>query len=1324
MKRYFLTLLILLSACLQAWSDGMFRVINAKNGLCDNSVNAVRQDPFGMIWMATSNGLCRYDGLLFYTFHHVHNDETSIINSNVNALEISNDGLWASTGDGLDYHSFFSERFQRCTVSTSNEQEKPINWRMTSIVQNAERLFASDEEGHFLVNEGRSNPTKFKYLKHKIKIVAVCRYKNGLLVGAGPEGVYLISADGKSVIGSLKRKIPTNFKTNIYYSRNANTVFVGNGIGYESAAFVIQDRTIRELNTPVPANIMSTIDYRKAVVFASDGSGMLVKEGTQQHVYTPANSNISGDAIYTLFVDKDENLWAGMYRMGVNLLPSREPWWKTYSLTNGCLTYNIATAVLPEGDRLYVGLDGGGLNILDRHTGRLIKTVSAANSGLPSNNIVSLVKDERCLYMAIYAKGMAVMPLNGGDIRTFHMPPTSDANADNTWALHDDGLGNIWIGGPDVCVFNKNNQQVSVVKGLQGISCSAISAYNGHLWIASNNKGLYVVNPRTRRIVAHYSTAENSPMRIPTNDIKYLYVGSDGIVWITSLTSGFYSLDLNKHKIVSYGTTNGLTSPVVSSMTADGDGNLWLGTFNGLFRFSPKTGLFVRFDNGTMLPSNYTFNAACFYDGMVYAGSTGGLVSFNPHETSSGVDYSRVSFVSLSLIKEGNREFPLFGSTPKSIELTHSQNFFTLKYTVPDVYSPGRVQFSCRLDGLEKGWRELADRREVAYTNVPPGHYKFLIRCTDSNGQWSKPSVLDITITPPWYSTLWARLLWAMLIIAAIGACVWFYQHEMNIKQEMRISQIEKDTQRKLNEAKMNFYTNITHELRTPVFLIAAQLEELLDSHKSVLQVPASNLQAMSRSARKLNRLVSRVIDFRKLDSGVLRLNSSNCDVAAFCRNLVDDYEELCAQKHISFSFVCPDREIPLYCDAEKLEIILSNLVSNAFKYTNEGGHVELIVADEPGRVVFSVKDNGIGIVEKMRTTIFESFFRTERAEKQSGGDGLGLSFVKSLVELHKGHINVESEVNVGSTFTFFIPKTNNMNKENAEDDSSEQAFQPVATINADDQPAEFAALKAQDSIPSEEKTLPHNPTATHSVLIIDDERDTVNLIERALYADYKVLKAYNGEEGLAVARAELPDIVICDIMMPQMDGLAFLSTMKNDRTLQHIKVIIFTAKTAEEDMLQAYDNGADAYLTKPVSLKVLRKRIDRLVAQTDNATLANSIIDTKKTYSKEEQIFLLRCREIIDDNLANLDFNVDFMADKLAMSHSSLYKKVKSITGMSLINFINDYKVYKAVQFFRQGMTNVDSVSEKCGFKDAKNFREMFRRRMQMTPKQFVQSL
>ena len=383
--------------------------------------------------------------------------------------------------------------------------------------------------------------------------------------------------------------------------------------------------------------------------------------------------------------------------------------------------------------------------------------------------------------------------------------------------------------------------------------------------------------------------------------------------------------------------------------------------------------------------------------------------------------------------------------------------------------------------------------------------------------------------------------------------------------------------------------------------------------------------------------------------------------------------------------------------DREKLESILSNLISNAFKYTHEGGNVSLVIKESDNGVKFIVQDNGIGILPENHESIFENFARTERGMKQGSGDGIGLAVVKSFVELHGGQIIVESTPGKGSKFSFTIPF-------GLTSDNSSSA------IIADDDIVETD--QSQISI--------SNPAATHSILIIDDDHETADMIERCLESSYRILKADNGEDGYKIAVNMLPDIVICDLDMPGTNGHEFLQKLRGDKKFDVIKVIILTGSDSEEEMVKTLNEGADAHLMKPVSLKVLRIRISRLIALKENSEHKVDNAETKNL-TKEEQLLLLKCREIIDEHITDENFSMEFMAEKLAMSHSLLYKRIKAITGLSLIGFVNDYKIHKAVVLFRQGEFNVSSVCERCGFKDEKNFRDIFKRKTGLTPKQFV---
>lgn len=1292
-----LIVLILLSDSL--YSKEYFKVIDNTAGLPDNSVNCISQDAQGYIWMGTANGLCRYDGMLFDTFRHDAENPFSLSNNNVHKIVQTNNGFFVASDKGVDYYSFSDGLFHHCSwveKGKNNLMQMGIN----SMVLSNGRLFVADESGNTFASNGELSKCSFLRIKNGVNINAINKYKNGLLVGVGPNGVYLLSSDVQHVLGYYAVKIHVNHNLNIYYSKNADIVYVGNGIGYSSQAIKINGRHLSISGDLSPANLMSVVDYRDKTVFGVDGGGVIFKDKKTMNRFTPLNSNLSGDAVYSLFADRNGTLWAGTYRSGVNCYSNSSSSFYMLDRTNKALTYSIVTAVCPDGDNIYVGLDGGGLNIYNIKT-KSTRCLKTADSNIAGDNILSVIKDADNIWMDVYTKGLVQYSVHNASFSLYPMPKTKKGDENDVWTMCDDGMGNIWMGGPNIAVFNKASHKIYYIKELIGSDCSSIQCKGRYIWIGSNHNGIYKVDKYSKKVVRHYT--DKSDIKLPSNEVKYIFMDSRGILWFSLSYMGFCSLDEKTGRVESYGLDEGLTNTSVASISEDNSGKLWLGTFNGLFRFDSKTKTFVRFDTDEHISSTFTYNSS-FYDGKtMYFGSTKGLVYFKPSEIHCSQTYNGVGISSIELINNDNKVFNLYGGQIDKIKLDYDQNFFTIHFSVPEIETPNRVHFSCYLKGLEDGWRELAGAREVSYTNVPPGKYDFLVRCTDSNGHWTKPTIFHITVTPPWWKTPIAVALWTILILVGIAASLWFYLHELDIKHRIHISEIEKSTMKKLNDAKMNFYTNIIHELRTPVFLIAAQIEELMDVRKSVVQVPSSYLYAMYRSSTKLNNLISRIIDFRKMDSDKQKLALQTLNVVDFCQNLNEDYVNLFDQKNISYSFNCKQENIQLTFDAEKLEMIISNLISNAFKYTKDSGSVSLTIEDTADDVVFSVKDNGIGIMEKMRDTIFESFFRTERGEKQSSGDGIGLSVVKSLVELHGGTIRVESEVNKGSEFIFNIPKG-------------------ISNV----MPHKHIAME-KDDLPVAQKqniqTL-DNPLAIHSILLIDDEHETVDILERYFTSDFKIYKAYDGVQGFKIAEENLPDIIICDIMMPNMDGIQFLSKIKADKKLAHIKIVIFTAKTSEEDMLEALDKGADAYITKPVSLKVLRKRIDKLINQRETGELADSIAEQKKGYTKEEQIFLLKCREVIDDNINNDNFSIEFLAEKLAMSHSSLYKKIKVMTGMSLIEFINDYKIYKAVQIFKTGVSNIESVSLQCGFKDVKNFREMFKRKMKVTPKQFVQSL
>lgn len=1289
-----------------------------KQGLPDNTVNCIAQDNRGFIWAGTSNGLAQFDGMFFTLFRYSINDTTSIANNNVHSLLSTDHGLYIATDYCIDYYNYEDCKFRRCQIKSKHR----VGNSFISLVSTSKGVFVFDDAGR-LYRSSNDN-TLFKGIATSAPVLAIASSGDRLFVVMS-RSVAMYTADGSKVLSSVAIHTNTSTSYNASYSHNMRRLYVGRGVGGAAQAFAVTHNHLQAVDESVPIALKAACDYNGGVAFATDGYGVVLRRsGAADQRLTESKNRICGDAVYSLLADRGGNLWIGTYRKGLTLYGARRALFATLSEKAGTLPYDLVTAVASQGDNTYIGMDGGGMGIYT-HSLNTMTTYTSANSSMWGDNIVSMTADQHTVWMAVYNRGLTAYDIATHKFTNYTLPLASK-RGDVIWTIVDDGNGNLWIGGRDLFVFNKQERRFSIVPQFTGAMCQMLSCRGKYIWFGNDN-GLYKIDSRTRRTIKHYSTS-TPDMPLPSNKVRYVYADSKGRVWVSFRYEAPCCIDEKEGKVHTNLTEHGLGSIIVTGIIESRHGYMVFSTNNGLYFYFPENHAFMRCDLDNSVPMAYNYGA-CYADGRrYYFGSVEGLVMADDMPLYEKSLYKDVSLGRLN-VTDG-RSINLGSNREGEVTLQSNENYFTINFSVPEYNAPRAIHFSYYLKGMENTWNEITDRREASYTNVPPGSYEFLVRSTDLSGRWTKASVLRITVLPPWYLTWWAKTLWLLIIIGVAYACFRLYMRVIKMRHRMEIAEVEKDSQRKLDDAKMTFFTSITHELRTPVFLIAAQLEEFIDRKQSIVSIPSAYLMAMHRSALKINKLISQAIDFRKIDQGKLQLKRQSIDVVKFVGELAGDYDDLLDQKHIDFATVMPEHPVMLSMDGEKVEMCLNNLISNAYKYTNNGGHVVLTISDMPDRVVFSVKDDGIGIVPEARKEIFQSFFRTSRGQAKSKGDGIGLSFVQTLVELHGGEMHLESEVNKGSTFSFYIPKAAVDKAVEAEVDKS--AANTVACKPAADAEPEQPAADAKvllDAIQEPEPTpgtapLKANPTATHSILLIDDERETVALLERNLINDFRVLKAYDGAEGLRVAASSLPDIIVCDMMMPQLDGLEFLRALRNDKKLKHIKVIIFTGQTSDEERIAAYDAGADAFLTKPVSLKLLRVRIDRLIAESDNASLTADISNSKRTFTKEEQLFLLRCREIIDDNLCNPDFNIDFLAEKLAMSHSTLYKKLKQMTGMSLIEFVNDYKIYKAVQAFKEGQTNVVKVAEMCGFGDIKNFRNTFKRKMQMSPKQFVQSL
>lgn len=1287
-----------------------FKNISISDGLPNNTVKCFAQDGQGFLWIGTFNGLTRYDGFKFEVFRHNDSNINTLANSHVESmLYDGRGGLWLGLKEGIDHFSIVSQTVSHCTyIPRKGASPQPIRGYVWQIVRSAGRLWAINEHGSLFYKKDDASLTWHvlpqRYGRNKAIIDIDGKYMAMLTTNS------LMLIDGKSLAVKAKYKIKNRIDRdalcNLYYSHIQQLLFVGQGYGYGSQAYHVSKRGFKQADIKLPPNLKAVTDYNGQTYFATDGQGLKVISDHGVVSAKVENNYIMASAIHSLFVDNNDNLWMGTYRDGVCFYTPRFNVFKSLQFAG---LYAVSS-VYEHGGKVYAGTDGGGLMVYDISSGN-IKTLNTSNSGIPCNNVLSIVADSKYVWMGMYGKGFYRYNIRTGAFTKIKIPPYNGEqhNPYVFWNLKDDGRGHIIICGRHIYAYNKANGTVYPLTGLDDAQTLSTYIHGRDLWVSSN-KGFFQIDLQTFRVTGKLTGRE-------LRNVRTFCVVGRKLYWAKEY-GDICVLDIDTKKITSLSSFLSLTERNVSvmSITDDGRGRLWLGTDRGLYKYDIESHTAMWYDeHDNLLQSQFCLNSSFRNGMMIYLGTVRGLVYFDENELALA-DNDNMAYIEKLYLTNSHDVLTLSDSSAKRLELAYDQNFFTIRFAIPDLITARKLLVKYKLEGFDNGWTMVSSIREATYTNVPPGQYTFIIKTMNADGSWSKKeSRLSIIVDEPWYSTWWAWLIWILLIAAIVYAIFQYYLHEVQMKHELarkdmekqhvaEQKELEKRILEKTNEDKLNFFTDITHELRTPMFLITAPLEELMASPQRPVPVPYSYIKSMYRNAIRLTKLVSNILDIRKMGDVAMSFKPQRCDMVRLLKKLSLDYRTLCQQKNIRYGFYTTLDSLTAEVDTGKFELILSNLVANAYKYTNDGGRITVSLLADDNTMTITVVDTGSGIESSEIGKIFDRYYRATGDTEQTG-NGIGLASVKNMVELHGGSICAKSDgKGKGSTFTLVLPLRQDM----------ASAIPSSVTVEETEEKDDDGGEKRIQL-----------PTATQAILVIDDNAETVKLLERCLSEEYKIFKAADGEEGLRMTVEEMPDLIICDVMMPRMNGIEFLEKVKNDGRLQHIPVIMFTAKTLDEDKIEAYSCGADAYVTKPVSIRYLKARIKALLrCNIITAKGVSGSTSPSPHYSKTDQKFILSCQELIEKHLDNPDFNVATLASELGMSHSALYKKIKTITGKTAVDMLVSYRIFRAVQMMKDGETNVTHIAEMCGFYDLRSFRAAFKSRMNTTPKLFMQQL
>lgn len=1314
-----------------------FSHIGLQEGLSHSSVFAINQDKEGYLWFATSDGVNRYDGYNFTVYRHRYADTESIAcdASRCIALDAS-DRIWIGTWEGLS-------RYERDKDAFSNfvYQKNGKNIAVNNILPlDSTRLLLGTAEGILLFDAvtERFLADTLPAAVHALKNAALMRQGDAVYIGT-ENGLYSYSLSKRTV-----RKLvgfPGQAGIQALLSQQFNRIWIateGDGLyvydihsgrlknyRYADGASGLSSNHVRSLAVDLDNRVWVGTYNGLNIYKESEDRFVLLKSSAVQ------DGCLSQNSVRSIFKDSQGGMWLGTYWGGLNYyhpLCNRFQHIKHIPFLNS-LSDNVVSCIVEDKDaNLWIGTNDGGLDFYD--SSRKEYTNYLFDSGgqdVPFKDIKAVYIDETSgkVYAGAHAGGMLVLDRKTGR-REYFNRRNSHLPSNNIYSILSDGEGGLWVASLEYLLrFDPQKWLFTIVdKDCEGRPLRQ----DNRLLFRDSKKRLWTAGDRGLSVYTQEGTALRTntdyvlPPVLSHLFINCIHESSTGVIWIGT-RNGLFALTEKSDRFVRYTVDDGLPSNVIYGVLEDAYRRLWISTNSGLSCLSAENGKMRNFTTIDGLPGNQ-FNAGSYCrtgSGQMLFGGIEGITSFCP-ETLVDNPYApkpviNKLFVFNKEVLPGDETGILEKSIEKQecITLASSQNSFSVSFVVSNYIAGRHNTFAYRLYGYDKQEYRQEDTRPVSYANLPAGNYIFSIRAANNDGLWNQePAVLHIRVLPVWYRTWWALAFFAASFILLVMLVFRFFWIRKSMQAEIRMERLAKEKQEEINQMKIRFYIDISHELRTPLTLITAPLQELLN------RIPGhwehEQLRYIQRNANRLLHLVNQLMDYRRAELGIFRLQIVRANAYRRILNCFLNYEKLARKKDIDYNLHTELQDKKVLFDANYLDLIVNNLLSNAFKYTAEGESVTVRLYEEENRLAVEVADTGAGIPADKQKRIFERFYQ---AENERAGSGIGLSLVQRLVELHHGTITVSSEVGKGSVFTVYFPQ--NESVYSPEELHGEQA----AEEDAPSHPAHAHALYADD----EDTSLPDGrPGETHgkygTILLVEDNEELRQYISAGLSEQFELLEAATGEQALELLKEKEADLVITDVMMPGMGGIKLCKRLKQNLRTCHIPVYMLSAKTDIKYQLEGLQVGADDYIPKPFSLTVLKSKIKNMLRTRARMfeRYSDSIeIEPEKIAGNSlDEELLRKAVAVVEKHIDDSDFSTGQFASEMHMSRSNLHLKLKAITGKSAIDFIHRIRFNRACQLLKEGKYSVSEISFMVGYSTPSYFAACFKKYVGCLPTEY----
>ncbi|MVM33177.1 response regulator [Spirosoma sp. HMF4905] len=1320
---------------------------NSHDGLPDDRVRAIFQDSRGFLWIGTQNGLCQYDGYRFKkyyksnhpnhisgnfiyaicedtahriwigsseglnlfdpnteqftNFHHQPGNPTSLIHDRIKSLLVDQSGrVWIGTAGGLT-------SFEPKTQSFRQYKQHPLTTTINSIIRSkGDYIWISTTDGlvHYNI---RTN----QFTLHRLSVRADPYGERFWAMAERGNDLYVATSTNGLV------KLAYNQKAGVHDSLTYLTRFGRSG---ETLA----QTELFDLCLDNAGDLWLATDRGLAKLENLDTPSVQLRF----YRTNPQNTkSISSDRIYKVRIDNTAVLWCGT-EMGINKLDLTSLPFQYYTFTGLQPQDQVRSMATYDGQHIWIGAGKQGIYQYDIRTG-ITKTMSLQPEDASFQSVRSMaISPDKALWIGTLG---GALHMHGNQLATYQKL----LNGRAVFALLPDSKGNVWVG--------TTNGLLQITKEGKVLACplgsmrrqnpdfiwSLLEDHQGRIWVGMENNGLGVIDPQTRVFTPING---QKPNQMLTGSAIYSLIESPkNVIWAGS-ESGLNRISMQpsgsnaiQYTVRTYHEPDGLPEQSVKSLLADSLGYLWISTSKGLARLDPSTNQFSYYlPTLSFTPSSrYKFS-----DRNLLFGTTDGFVKVDPTQIARKTVAPRVALTEFKLFNKeigigeiihGDVVLNQSIATTREVTLNYQNTVFTIGFTALHFANPSANTFAYRLQGFDKDWiTTTSANRTATYTNLDPGTYQFFVKATNNAGEWSsQPAQLIVTILPPPWKTGWAIAFYVLLFNGLLFGFIRYILSQSRQRQQLLYEQREREQLQKLEQAKLQFFTDVSHEFRTPLSLIVGPVNDLqqVDNLPPVVQ---QKISLIRRNSQKLLHLIDELMTFEKLDQGMLKLKPGWQDLIEFTQEVCSNFGQLATARSMTFEVLKPNSRLPFWFDADKLEKVLTNLIANAFKFTPDGGIIRVEVDTIPDNkanlsVCLRVTDTGTGITADELPHVFERFFQSETSQF---GTGVGLSLTKNLVELHGGTISVTSTPGVQTCFSVILPGTELYNS---------------ATV--DQQIALVSSYTNQVQVPIEignELADGHTNDAIDDqplLLLVDDNHEILDYLYTLFRTNYRVIRAGNGREALQQISIDEPDAIISDIIMPETDGIELCRTLKSDLNTCHIPIILLTARATVEHTLEGLQTGADDYVSKPFQPELLRVRVQTLIQMRKqliekyrtNPTL--SLPSTEATLHPLDNAFLQKVHNTIMTNLSNEEFSVEALGDAVSMSRSNLFRKLKAITGQTPLELIYHIRLQRGRELLMNRQLTISEITYEVGFKTPSSFSKSFKKQFGKTPKDYL---